>query len=271
MAVRRNAEMPAMTTTPDEIMEAFTEFGATKANPMPLSKIAAHVADTPEAVWAVLDAMETEGKADLVGPYLSSAWWPLSDSEKPAPQKPKAAPKPKAPTAAEENAKVVKRTRRTKAEMEAAQAEEAAKNAYAVKAAESQDEVLSQTPENNPKSPTADLFKPAPDALPKGTQVTLSDGTPATVIADEVITVKVPKGEPFNWERILTALRAAHAEASNSPEGYIPPEEVTSLPARPEGVNENTWFMVFNAHSTNEKSTLAARIWWTERAMSQAD
>lgn len=182
------------------------------------------------------------------------------------------------------------------------------------------------------------LFTPAPDALPKGTEVTLSDGSKGTVIADEVIntprrkrrtkaemeaaraeehakvayavardeetfalsmgatpeeaatarknteaelnkeesTETVTEPEKDAQKDVSEALETFYAEAlrerneaSNEREGYRVPEEVTSLPERPYGVNENTWDMAYNAFSVSERDTLSARLFWIDRALTQ--
>lgn len=107
------------------------------------------------------------------------------------------------------------------------------------------------------------IFKPAPDALPKGTQVTLSDGSTGTIISDEIVTVKVA-----NFDELVKGLRMARDNATNDPTGYQIPEEIVP-PTLPKGVSENIWFMAHNAFGKSLRDTLSARLFWMEYASKQ--
>lgn len=118
--------------------------------------------------------------------------------------------------------------------------------------------------EAKPKAPAKPVATPAPAEAPKAAE------SPVTPVPEAPKVEAVPKGEPFNFDMIIGAINESLKHASNDPTNYVAPDEVTNLPARPEGVNENVWYMVFNAHSVNEFSTLRARLFWTERAKTQA-
>lgn len=234
MAVtRKNSEMPSLPTTSSEIMEAMDAFGATEANPMPLKEIASTVADTPEAVWDVLSAMEEEGTADLTGRHFDSAWWPVTA--------------PKAP------AKPARKR--------------AAKKVATAKPAPVVEPVKAEEPKEETPKPSPKIFKPAPDALPKGTKVTLESGAEATVIADEVVTVKVTSYAE-GLRQIIADMTKLRDESSNVRDGYEAPEEVTP-PQEPKGVNTNVWNAAHNAFGVSERDTWSARLWYLRKALAQ--
>lgn len=112
-----------------------------------------------------------------------------------------------------------------------------------------------------------------PEPLDKGTKVIMQDGSEGTVISDEVITggkfVPAKPAEGFDFNALVASLTRLRDDASNVREGFTAPDEVTSLPPLPKGVNANTWDMVHNAHSNNLRDTYGARLWWARRAQQQ--
>ena len=110
--------------------------------------------------------------------------------------------------------------------------------------------VVEETPKPKARKSAAQVFKPAPDALPKGTEVTMSDGSKGTVISDEVVTI--PAAKPVeNWQV---------PEFESVIPDFDGPE---TIPNPPKGVSPNFWYMSFYAN------TATARKFWADKVAEQ--
>lgn len=169
-----------------------------------------------------------------------------------------------APVKDETPAPAPKRTRRTKAQMEADKAEERERLEYATRAAETQDEVMSQSPQVQQRD--ADLTE-AVQSAPKHAKPVQEAEEP--VKAADGTNVTVPVSEGSEERRELDAAKGERVISEDWIPGFVEPKNVeeftppTILPAVPAGVTENTWFM---AHCADTK---AARTWWMTRAQAQ--
>lgn len=145
----------------------------------------------------------------------------------------------------------------TKAEMEAARAKERERLEYATRAAETQDEIMSQA--EPPASETATGL----------TRAEIKAELPSVKLEiiepEEVVTPDAREALSKLYEETLKA----RDEASNVREGYEIPAEVTELPSLPLGVSENVWNAAHNAFSVSERDTLSARLFYIGKALDQ--
>jgi hypothetical protein len=274
-ARRKNAEAVEMPVSPFDVLVTLVEMEGSEENPTTVDDIASDLAEFPEQISTVLDRFKAAGIAEegAEGWYLlmevtkSTAAQVLSEYMDESPTAKLAEPVPAEKVAVLSETAKPKRTRRTKAQIAADKEKERGRLEYATRAAESQDAVMSQAPEHKAPKPSAKLFKPAPDALPKGAKVVLSDGSVGTVISDEVIKVKAPDYVALITDMIET-LTQEHTDATNVRDGYGVPDEIQP-PALPQGVAENTWNGVFNAYSVSPRDTFSARLFYAKRALAQ--
>lgn len=175
-----------------------------------------------------------------------------------------------------------KKTRRTKAQMDAAKKEAAEQNAANSEPVESQEPVT-------PETPVIAAVEPVQGADGENITVPVSEGSTErreldaskgeSLISEDVVKggkfVPLVTSAPDATVRLLfvlseyiDTLKSLRDKASQDRETWTPLDDV-DVPKRPEGVNENTWFHVFNSQGVTERDTYSARLWWAERAASQ--
>lgn len=236
MAARRK------TMATDEALKAKILAWMREYDGVSIQEVAAEFEISDVVANNALVEMSNDDLIDVAG----GMWVVIAEAPTATKEEPKAEVKP---------AEAPKRTRRTKAQIAADKEEERKRLEYATRAAETQDEVMSQSPQVQQRD--ADLSKVEPAEEP----VKAADGS----------TVTVPVSEGSEQRRELDAAKGERVIAedwipsfaeSKNVEDFEPP---TILPAVPEGVKENTWFM---AHCANTK---AARAWWMAKAQSQME
>lgn len=141
MATRRVAQSDNISN--DDIMGVLREFSDTPVTPAEIAGELGKGSETATAIFNKLTAMEDAGMVTGEGRGLSSKW--SIGGETPAPKLTNGRTLRAGTSGAEVKPK---RKRRTKAEMEAARAEAAKKNAYNARVAETQDMDMSQSAEN---------------------------------------------------------------------------------------------------------------------------
>lgn len=261
-ARRKNAPVTEIPTTPFDVLVTLVEMASTEDNPTTVEEIADDVADFPSKIIPILSRLVDAGIVEegengfflIMDVSKTNAAQILAEYLNETPQSVKAEPVPA------EKVEKPKRVRRTQAQI-AADKEEARKRLeYDTRAAETQDAVMSQ-------AAPAKLFTAAPDALPKGTKVTLSDGSEGTVISDEIVRIKVTSYVE-SLTRLIADMTTQRDNATNVRDDYTAPKEVTP-PPMPKGVAENTWNAAHNAYGPSERDTLSARLFYLNRALAQ--
>lgn len=245
-----------------KILAALTEWESSAESPATLQEVMGEFELSDKEAYDILGKLEDAGKINSDGRWLTSVWFlGKGKEETPAP-----VVKPK-------------RTRRTKAQMEAARAEAANRTAYAANVAESQD---------------GDMQHATPRVIAAETPVKDSQG--------ETVTVPVDYDNPSAGRRELDAsqgekiiaeddMRAIIRRIREEIAGNASDEQITALvtqevrgefsvtlhtpkngecpgneiPPLPQGVNPNTWEL---AHDANTES---ARDHWKRVAKQQAE
>lgn len=216
----------------------------------------ADLIDIQEGKWKPMDSsVSVSGAAKILGESTPAKETPVKATAK------KAAAKPEAPTATEP-----KRRGRPRKTAEPAAAAKTPAEVHKIPNAEQAREILAKAN----IVPAEPVSVATPEPLKPGTKVILSDGTEGTVIADDVIKGGkfVPRAETSEFDKYIAALENQKSNASNDKTGYTPPADVR-VPALPQGVSENVWFMAYNASSVDARSTYSARLFWARLAKTQ--
>ena len=185
-----------------KILQALAEWESSAESPATVQEIAGEFGVSEAEAFNTLGKLEDSGKITGEGRGLTSTWW-IGEPKKETPA-PVQEVKPK-------------RKRRTKAEMEAARAEERARLEYNTRAAESQDMVMSQALTaldgilNGADEPLADWERDAMESASKGEPVTvpmaevLKAVEPVKDSQGETVTVPVDYDNPSAGRRELDA------------------------------------------------------------------
>lgn len=230
------------------------EFDSTQDNPTTTEEL---IGELGESETAVFNALEVLADAELIDSVADGSRglkckWFINVPDVSADNAESIAREALATTTFGKVAETPKRTRRTKAQIAADKQTERERTEYAARLAESQDAVMSQ----------------APSVVPAETPVEASDGTNVTVPVD-------PENDPEGPRRELDASQGEKVIGEDDMRDVIADmrREDTALgnalrealPAVPEGVTENTWFM---AHAAD---TETGRTWWMARAEAQME
>jgi len=262
--------MATRSSIQDKILQFLRECETTKEIRYSVADVAAEFEISDKAAFDALSALEDAGKAEGEGRGLTSEWWIKGEKKEEA-------PKPK-------------RTRRTKAQMDAAREEERKRLEYATRVAEAREEgaqhrhpmedthpvVSSETSTEADKRRTEGVARIMEKVEAKKAQ------TPVIAENGEKITIPVDFDDPSKGRRELDASKGERllgetmyvprtpvVEAQTfSPEFSEPknsecPEN--EIPALPEGVSPNVWEL---AHDAN---TPSARAYWMRQAQAQMD
>lgn len=166
-----------------KILAALTEWESSAESPATLQEVMGEFGTTDKETYDALGALEDAGKVTSDGRWLTSVWFLGKAKEAtPAP----AQDKPK-------------RTRRTKAQMAAARAEEANRTRYAANVAESQDGDMQHA------TPRVVDAEPKGDAALYGTVTVIPAETPVIAQSGETVTVPVDYDNPSAGRRELDA------------------------------------------------------------------
>jgi len=260
-----------------KILEALTAWDSKEKDPAKIDEIAAELEVSDTEVFNALGELEEKGKVSGKGRGLTSVWWLGSAAETPA------------PTPAER----VKRKRRTKAEMEAARAEERKRLEYAVRAAETQDEVMSQASDviERTMDPVEEIVIPAetPVVAENGEKVTvpvdyddeskgrreLDASRGERIISEDDMTALLKRVRarladekplsPDQWAEVVTqtvcddfGVTLHEPKNGDCPDNEIPP--------LPEGVHPHTWEL---AHDGNTQGARDYHMRAAERQMEE--
>lgn len=260
------------TSLESKIMQALTEWDSSAESPATLQEVMGEFGTGDKETYDALGALEDAGKVNSEGRWLTSVWFIGKAEEKtsaPVQDKPK-------------------RTRRTKAQMQAARAEEAKRTAYAANVAESQDMDAQHatprvvTPPVEPKNgtpvPRAEFTSEGVKVLPAETPVIAENGETVTVPVDENDPtagrreLDASKGEKIiaedDMRSLILALKRENAELKAKQSAEIPKSSAelifhepkngpcpgNEIPAVPEGVHPHTWEL---AHDANTETARA--------------
>lgn len=294
MATRRVAQSDNISN--DDIMGVLREFSDTPVTPAEIAGELGKGSETATAIFNKLTAMEDAGMVTGEGRGLSSKW--SIGGETPAPKLTNGRTLRAGTSGAEVKPK---RKRRTTAEMEAARAEAAKKNAYNARVAESQDMDMSQSAATSDEVNFPELRELLTLSAPETPAKPIPAVTPVKDEKGENITVPVDYDDPSKGRRELDASKGERvigettflpSAASLLSEGQsltlpaapvvepVKPRTVilelhepkngecpgNDIPECPEWCPVNVWEL---AHDANTES---ARKYWSKRvAQYQAD
>jgi len=260
MAARKAVSTPALDT--DVLVKLFQiveSFDSTEDNPTGTTEIADENGTTPTETFKFLEMLADAELIDSVGRGLNAEWFisvpdVSADNAEAIAREALANFTPEAPKPATK----VRQTPKSSADL--SERAQAAKLPEKVK-----DELTEGKPFKDAQDRAEFLDKVKDEPKPENTQTGLTREQVAKEL--KTVQVEIPQNA-FDFDNIIAILKSGRENATNDPTNYEEPAECIPA-ARPDGVNENVWYMAHNSFGKSPRDTFSARLFWMERARDQ--